>query len=102
LEGEPLAEVRRSVDATATLTTSKIPLRSPPDAYVEVIDDAPGRLRLGVIEDASAASLHPFITINVAPGSTLKTDGWSAYPGVAGFKREPHVVGSMAAHVILP
>jgi transposase-like protein/DNA-directed RNA polymerase subunit RPC12/RpoP len=69
---------------------------------VEVIDDAPGRLRLGVIEDASAASLHPFITDNVAPGSTLKTDGWSGYPGVAGFKHEPHAIGSMAAHVILP
>ena len=51
-------------------------------AAVEVVGNAPGRLRLGVIEDASSASLHPFIQANVAAGSTLKTDGWSAYPGV--------------------
>ena len=71
-------------------------------AAVEVIGNAPGRLRLGVIEDASAASLHPFIQANVAAGSTLKTDGWSAYPGVPGFKHEPHVDGKMAAHIVLP
>lgn len=71
-------------------------------AAVEVVGNAPGRLRLGVIEDASAASLHPFIQANVAAGSTLKTDGWSAYPGVPGFKHEPHVVGKMAAHIVLP
>ncbi len=71
-------------------------------AAVEVIGNAPGRLRLGVIEDASSASLHPFIQANVAAGSTLKTDGWSAYPGVPGFKHEPHVVGKMAAHIVLP
>jgi len=71
-------------------------------AAVEVIGNAPGRLPLGVIEDASSASLHPFIQANVAAGSTLKTDGWSAYPGVPGFKHEPHVVGKMAAHIVLP
>ena len=71
-------------------------------AAVEVVGSAPGRLRLGVIEDASSASLHPFIQANVAAGSTLKTDGWSAYPGVPGFKHEPHVVGKMAAHIVLP
>ena len=69
---------------------------------VEIIDEAPGRLRLGTIEDASSASLHPFIKANVAAGSTLKTDGWSAYPGVAGFKHEPHVVGAMAARACRP
>jgi transposase-like protein len=71
-------------------------------AAVEVVGTAPGRLRLGMIEDASSASLHPFIQANVAAGSTLKTDGWSAYPGVPGFKHEPHVVGKMAAHIVLP
>lgn len=71
-------------------------------AAVEVIDKAPGRLRLGVIEDGSSASLHPFIKANVTPGTTLKTDGWSGYPGVPGFTHEPHVVGTMAAHIVLP
>ncbi len=69
---------------------------------VEVTDNAPGRLRLGVIDDASSASLHPFIKASVAPGATLKTDGWSAYPGVPGYKHDPHVVGKMAAHIVLP
>lgn len=71
-------------------------------AAVEVIDRAPGRLRLGVIEDGSSASLHPFINANVTRGTTLKTDGWSGYPGVPGFSHEPHVVGTMAAHIVLP
>ena len=69
---------------------------------VEVSGDAPGRLRLGSIPDASSASLHPFIQANVAPGAILKTDGWSGYPGVPGYTHEPHVVGAMAAHIVLP
>lgn len=71
-------------------------------AAVEVVGKAPGRLRLGVIDDASAKSLHPFIKANVAAGSTLKTDGWGAYPGVDGLTHEPHVIGPMAAHMVLP
>lgn len=71
-------------------------------ATVEIIDKAPGRLRLGVIPDASAASLHPFIQNNVATGTTLKTDGWAGYPGVQGYTHEPHTVGKMAAHIVLP
>lgn len=71
-------------------------------AAVEVFDNVPGRLRLGVIDDGSSASLHPFIKANVVGGSTLKTDGWSGYPGVPGFTHEPHVVGNMAAHIVLP
>ena len=34
-----------------------------------------GRIRMRVIEDASAASLHPFVQDCVEPGSTLHTDG---------------------------
>lgn len=71
-------------------------------AAIEVNDDKPGRLRLGVIEDGSAGSLHPFITNNVTPGGMVKTDGWSGYLGVRGVNHDPHVVGPMAAHVILP
>lgn len=71
-------------------------------AAVEVVDKAPGRLRLGVIEDGSSASLHPFIEANVTPGAALKTDRWSGYPGVPRFAHEPHVVGTMAAHIVLP
>jgi hypothetical protein len=47
-------------------------------------------------------SLHPFIAQNLAPGATAKTDGWSGYPGAPGVSHDPHVVGKMAAHVVLP
>src|SRR5512144_3285078 len=43
-----------------------------------------------------------FINANIAAGATAKTDGWSAYPGAPGITHHPHVVGPMAAHVVLP
>ena len=71
---------------------------------VEVEDGGagPGRIRLAEVPDYSAASLHPFITQNLAAGATAKTDGWPAYPGVPGVRHDPHVIGKMAAHVALP
>ena len=41
-----------------------------------------GRCRMRVIPDGSASTLHTFITDNVAPGSTVITDGWSGYLGI--------------------
>ena len=38
----------------------------------------------------------------MSPGATIKTDGWSAYPGAQGVAHDPHVIGKMAAHVVLP
>src|SRR6476469_9882785 len=71
---------------------------------VEVEDSGagPGRLRLSPVPDYSASSLHAFLAANLAPGATAKTDGWSGYPGAAGLAHDPHVVGRMAAHIILP
>jgi len=37
---------------------------------------------MGVIPDASAESLHPFIESSVEPGSTIHTDGWQGYAGI--------------------
>ncbi len=50
-----------------------------------------GRCRIAPIADASADSLHPFITAHVAPGATVITDGWMGYHGVAklGYLHEP-------------
>ena len=62
----------------------------------------PGRIRLAEVSDYSANSLHPFVTQNLAPGATAKTDGWSAYPGAPGVDHDPHVIGKMAAHIVLP
>ena len=69
---------------------------------VEVNDDRPGRLRLAAIADFSANSLHAFLGANLAPGATAKTDGWAGYPGAPDLAHEPHVVGPMAAHIVLP
>ena len=33
-------------------------------------------------DDASAASLHPFVTDHVEPGATVFTDGWQGYHGL--------------------
>jgi hypothetical protein len=54
---------------------------------------------LAVIPDNSAKSIEAFVRANV----TLITDGHAAYPGLSGdFQRDPRIVGSMAASVILP
>ena len=49
-----------------------------------------GRIRLRMIEDASAGSLHPFVQDCVEPGSTVHTDGWQGYAGLdsKGYQRE--------------
>ena len=43
-----------------------------------------GRARMAILTDASAASLHPFLTDNVEPGATVITDGWQGYRGIDG------------------
>jgi transposase-like protein len=49
-----------------------------------------GRCRLAPIPDASTATLREFITANIAPGATIVTDGWNAYPGATeGYVHEP-------------
>jgi hypothetical protein len=53
------------------------------------------------VADYSAASLYAFLAADLAPGATAKTDGWSGYPGAAGISHDPHVVGKMAAHIVL-
>ena len=41
-----------------------------------------GRCRMLPLADASAASLHPFVTDHVEPGATIVTDGWQGYRGL--------------------
>jgi hypothetical protein len=41
-----------------------------------------GRVRMAILADASAASLHRFVTDNVEPGSTVITDAWQGYRGI--------------------
>jgi hypothetical protein len=50
-----------------------------------------GRLRLAVVEDASASSLDRFLAGAVAKQAAVATDGWSVYAGLeAGYRHEPH------------
>lgn len=76
--------------------------KMPVIAAVEIVGDGPGRLRLAPIADYSAESIRGFAATNVAAGAKLKTDGWAGYPGTPGIDHDPHVVGTMAAHLVLP
>jgi len=41
-----------------------------------------GRIRLRRIDNASAATLHPFIEEAIEPDSVVHTDGWDGYAGL--------------------
>jgi transposase-like protein len=41
-----------------------------------------GRCRMAILTDASAASLHPFVTAHVERGATVITDAWQGYTGI--------------------
>lgn len=66
------------------------------------LDTRSGRIRLAVIPDNSAASLHAFVRTNVKPGTTVLTDGHSSYRSLSGYRHDPRTVGKMAGHVALP
>jgi len=53
-----------------------------------------GRIRMRVLEDASAESLHAFVQDSIEPGSTIHTDGWQGYAGLEkkGYQREVTVL----------
>ncbi|MBP2372429.1 transposase-like protein [Paeniglutamicibacter psychrophenolicus] len=72
---------------------------------LEILPDGWGRARLGVIPDASAASLKAFVRANIASGSTVITDAWRSYPSaLAGYVHEPVNVAASGkpAHESLP
>lgn len=50
-----------------------------------------GRCRMAIIADASSASLHPFVTEHVEPGTTVITDAWPGYSGISalGYTHQP-------------
>ena len=72
----------------------------------EIIDNRPGRIRLSVVEDVSAESLHEFIINNVNTGSDVYTDGWKGYNGIEnhGYK---HIITNVSEsgdpdHIVMP
>jgi len=48
----------------------------------EVRGRGPGRIRMSVIPDVSAISLHEFVSNNVTKGAEIRTDGWKGYNGI--------------------
>lgn len=65
---------------------------------VEVRGRGSGRIRLGVVEDLSAASLGRFVSISVEPGSTVLTDGWQGYAALRRqYDHRPSTVGDPKA-----
>lgn len=65
---------------------------------VEVRGHGSGRIRLGVVEDLSAASLGRFVSTSVEPGSTVLTDGWQGYaPLRRQYDHRPSTVGDPKA-----
>ena len=69
---------------------------------VELKGKGPGRARLAVIRDYSAATLGAFVGGHIQAGSTVVSDGWSGYARLREVKHDPKVVGPIAAHVLLP
>lgn len=56
-----------------------------------------GRIRMRRVQDASAASLHPFVEDTIEPGSVVHTDGWEGYVGLEK-KGYHHEITVLAKH----
>jgi transposase-like protein len=65
-------------------------------AAVEVRGHGTGRIRLGVVPDVSGQSLVGFVETAVAPGSTVRTDGWQGYAPLKqrGYTHRPTTQGA--------
>ncbi len=65
-------------------------------AAVEVRGRSTGRIRLGVVPDVSGLSLVGFVDASVAPGSTVRTDGWQGYAPLKqhGYDHRPMTQGA--------
>jgi transposase-like protein len=63
---------------------------------VEEDGERVGRIRLCRVADASGESLVPAVQKAIAPGSTVRTDGWSGYGGLTGLGYVHDVVRASA------
>ena len=65
-----------------------------------------GRVRMRHVPDASGASLLPFVSDAVSPGSVILTDSWNGYNGLSnkGFNHRKTLLASSSdpAHVAMP
>jgi ISXO2-like transposase domain/Transposase zinc-ribbon domain len=58
-----------------------------------------GRCRMAILGDASAASLHPFVTAHVEPGTAVITDAWQGYSGIEALGYPRHRRSQRAARL---
>ncbi len=66
-------------------------------AAIKVRGRSSGRLRLHVIPDSRATTLHAFTTMTTAPGAIVHTDGLFSYRGLEalGYEHRPRKVASV-------
>jgi transposase-like protein len=72
----------------------------------EVRGRGPGRIRMSVIPDVSATSLHDFVLHHIEHGAQVHTDGWRGYYGIENLGYQ-HLVTNISAsgdpaHVLMP
>jgi transposase-like protein len=111
-EREPLAGLVEVDETSLSFRTKDDPVTAKPGrshegklliaGAVEIVGKGPGRVRLTVIADHSAATLKAFVAGNVAVGSTVVSDGWSGYATLTDVKHDPRVIGDAPAHLVLP
>lgn len=55
---------------------------------------------MSIIANAEAKTLRQFLVATIEPGSTVVTDGWTAYPKACKdwFVHEPHPVAGSGQH----
>lgn len=65
-----------------------------------------GRIRMALLEDASAQSLVPFVERTVVKGSVIRTDAWSGYIPLSrhGYDHRPKSLRAtrLPGHVVMP
>jgi transposase-like protein len=69
---------------------------------VEINDEKVGRIRIAIIDDLSALSLHDFIESSVEKGSTIITDGWRGYNGIEERGYAHEIVEGRNGDLLLP
>jgi transposase-like protein len=69
---------------------------------VETADNTVGRIRVGILTDASQDSLRNFIHESVEPGSAIVTDGWRGYSGIESYGYTHEVIEHLTEDALLP
>jgi transposase-like protein len=69
---------------------------------VEIDEKTIGRIRIGIIDDASQISLHTFVKEAVEPGSIVITDGWRGYNGLDGIGYQHERIEHDDSEIVLP